>query len=157
MKPQLRKATIQDAVYVSQNLRPADLSEIEGLGRTPFNCVLGVLMCEDTFAFTNYKGDLAGIGGVIPDSDGNAGIWTLCTPALETMGLTFLRRAKIHIDVLTKPYKMVYALCDSRNKLHHRFLKFLGFKALRAIPQPPFNIPYYEVVKLCVYSSEPVP
>jgi hypothetical protein len=107
-------------------------------------------MCEDTFAFTNYKGDLAGIGGVIPDSDGNAGIWTLCTPALETMGLTFLRRAKIHIDVLTKPYKMVYALCDSRNKLHHRFLKFLGFKALRAIPQPPFNIPYYEVVKLCV-------
>lgn len=149
MKPQLRKATIEDAIYVSQNLRPADLSEIEGLGRTPFNCVLGVLLCEDTFAFTNYNGDLAGIGGVIPDGDGNAGIWTLATPAIETMGLTFFRRAKQHIEVLTKPYNMVYALCDSRNKLHHRFLKFLGFKALRAIPQPPFNIPYYEVVKLC--------
>tara|TARA_R100000908_G_C3740964_1_gene137549 strand:+ start:394 stop:852 length:459 start_codon:yes stop_codon:yes gene_type:complete len=149
MKPQLRKATIEDAIYVSQNLRPADLSEIKGLGRTPFNCVLGVLLCEDTFAFTNYNGDLAGIGGVIPDSDGNAGIWTLATPAIETMGLTFFRRAKQHIEVLTKPYNMVYALCDSRNKLHHRFLKFLGFKALRAIPQPPFNIPYYEVVKLC--------
>jgi hypothetical protein len=149
MKHLIRKATLEDAIYVSQNLRPADLSEIEGLGRTPFNCVLGVLMCEDTFAFTNYKGVLAGIGGVIPDDDGNAGIWTLCTPALETMGLTFLRQAKRHIDTLTKPYKMVYALCDSRNKLHHRFLRFLGFKALRAIPQPPFNIPYYEVVKLC--------
>ena len=153
MKHLIRKATIEDAIYVSQNLRPADLSEIEGLGRTPFNCVLGVLMCEDTFAFTNYKGDLAGIGGVIPDSDGNAGIWTLCTPALETMGLTFFRQAKRHIDELTKPYKMVYASCDSRNKLHHKFLKFLGFKALRAIPQPPFNIPYYEVVKLCAVQS----
>lgn len=153
MKTQLRKATIEDAIYVSQNLRPADLSEIEGLGRTPFNCVLGVLLCEDTFAFTNYNGDLAGIGGVIPDGDGNAGIWTLATPAIETMGLTFFRRAKQHIEVLTKPYNMVYALCDSRNKLHHRFLKFLGFKALRAIPQPPFNIPYYEVVKLCAIPS----
>ena len=153
MKHQIRKATLEDAVYVSQNLRPADLSEIEGLGRTAFNCVLGVLMCEDTFAFTNYEGDLAGIGGVIPDSDGNAGIWVLCTPALEKMSLTFFRRGKSYIEQLTKPYNMVYALCDSRNKLHHRFLKFLGFKALRAIPQPPFNIPYYEVVKLCAIPS----
>ena len=153
MKHLIRKATLEDAIYVSQNLRPADKSEIEGLGHTPFNVVLGVLMCEDTFAFTNYQGDLAGIGGVIPDSDGNAGIWTLCTPALETMGLTFFRQAKRHIDALTKPYKMVYASCDSRNKLHHKFLKFLGFKALRAIPQPPFNIPYYEVVKLCAVQS----
>jgi hypothetical protein len=150
MNPQLRKATIKDAIYVSNNLRPADQSEIEGLGHTPFNIVLGVLLCEDTFAFTNYEGKLAGIGGVIPDSDGNAGIWTLCTPAIDNMGVTFFRRAKQHIELITKPYSMVYALCDSRNKLHHRLLKFLGFKALRAIPQPPFNIPYYEVVKLCV-------
>ena len=157
MKHLIRKATIEDAVYVSQNLRPADLSEMEGLGCSPFNCVLGVLMCEDTFAFTNYDGDLAGIGGVIPDSDGNAGIWTLCTPAIDNMGVTFFRQCKQGIDMFTKPYKMVYALCDSRNTLHHKLLKFLGFKALRSIPQPPHNIPYYEVVKLCAYSSEPVP
>ena len=153
MKHQIRKATLEDALYVSQNLRPADLQEIEGLGHTPFNVMLGILLCEDTFAFTNYQGELAGIGGVIPDDAGNAGIWTLCTPALESMGLTFFRQAKRHIDALTKPYKMVYALCDSRNDLHHKFLKYLGFKALRAIPQPPFNIPYYEVVKLCVIPS----
>ena len=149
----IRKATIEDALYVSQNLRPADLSELQGLGHTPFNVMLGILLCKDTFAFTNHAGELAGIGGVIPDDDGNAGIWTLCTPALESMGVTFFRQAKRHIDALTKPYQMVYALCDSRNKLHHKFLKFLGFKALRAIPQPPFNIPYYEVVKLCAIPS----
>ena len=122
MKHKIRKATLEDALYVSQNLRPADLQEIQGLGHTPFNVLLGILLCEGTFAFTNYTGELAGIGGVIPDEDGNAGIWTLCTPALESMGLTFFRQAKRHIDALTKPYKMVYALCDSRNKLHHKFL-----------------------------------
>ena len=149
----IRKATIKDALYVSQNLRPADLSELQGQGHTPFNVVLGILLCKDAYAFTNYEGELAGIGGLIPDDEGGAGVWVLCTPALESMGLTFFRQAKRHMNDLTKPYKMVYALCDSRNKLHHKFLKFLGFKALRAIPLPPFNIPYYEVVKLCVTQS----
>ena len=145
----IRKATIEDAIYVSQNLRPADLSEIQGVGHTPFNVVLGILFCEDAFAFTNHEGELAGIGGVIPDDEGNARIWVLCTPALNTMSRTFFRQGKQYVEVLTKPYKMVYATCDSRNKENHRFLKFLGFKALRSVPQPPFNIPYYEVVKLC--------
>ena len=146
---QIRKATIEDALHVSQNLRPADLSELEGVGQTKFNVVLGVLWCEDTFTFTNHDGEVAGIGGVIPDGEGNARIWVLCTPAIKSMGKTFFRHGKQYVEELTKPYKMVYATCDSRNKENHRFLKFLGFKALRAIPQPPFNIPYYEVVKLC--------
>ena len=65
------------------------------------------------------------------------------------MGRTFFRQAKRRIDELTKPYKMVYAQCDVRNKLHHRFLKHLGFKALRTVPTGPDNLPYYEVVRLC--------
>ncbi len=145
----IRYATLKDANYVAQNLRYEDRMELAGLGHTPFQVPLGYLMCEDTFAFTNYDGELAGIGGIIPDEENNVYIWVLCTPAISKMGITFFRQAKARIDELTEGYKMAYALCDSRNKLHHRFLKFLGFKALRAIPQEPYYIPYYEVVKLC--------
>ena len=67
----------------------------------------------------------------------------------KSMGKTFFRQAKRHIDELTKPYKMVYAQCDTRNKLHHRFLKHLGFKALRTVSTGPNNLPYLEVVRLC--------
>ena len=149
MTPELRKATLQDALYVANNLRPEDQRELEGMGYTPFQVVWGVLLCEDTFAFTNYENKLAGVGGVIPDDEGNAYIWTLCTPDIMSMGKTFFRQAKRHIDGLTKPYKMVYAQCDTRNKLHHRFLKHLGFKALRTVPTGPYNLPYLEVVRLC--------
>ena len=65
---------------VANNLRPEDQQELEGMGYTPLQVVWGVLLCEDTFAFTNYENKLAGVGGVIPDDEGNAYIWTLCTP-----------------------------------------------------------------------------
>ena len=146
---ELRKATLQDALQVASNLRPEDQRELEGMGYKPFQVVWGVLLCDDTFAFTNYENKLAGVGGVIPDDEGNAYIWTLCTPDIYSMGKTFFRQAKRHIDELTKPYKMVYAHCDIRNKLHHRFLKHLGFKALRTVSTRPYNLPYLEVVRLC--------
>ncbi len=154
MKPEIRYATLKDAHYVAQNLKFEDRMELAGLGHTAFQVVLGYLFCEESFTFTDYNGELAGIGGVIPDQEGNAYIWVLCTPAITKMGLTFFRQAKAKIDEITEGYNMVYALCDSRNKLHHRFLKFLGFKALRAIPQEPYYIPYYEVVKLCVSQQQ---
>lgn len=154
MKATIRDATFEDAIYVSQNLREADRSELEGLGHTGFQVILGYLFCEDSFTIINYKGEIAGIGGFIPDEQRNAYVWILCTPALETMGYTFLRRARRHLEERANPfYNMVYALCDSRNKLHHRFLKHMGFKALRSIPQAPHHIPYLEVVKLCAIPS----
>ena len=149
MTLELRKATLQDAIHVANNLRPEDQSELEGMGFTPFQVVWGVLLCEDTFAFTNYENKLAGVGGVIPDDEGNAYIWVLCTPDIYSMGVTFFRHGKAYIDELTKPYKMVYAQCDQRNKIHHRFLKHAGFKALRTVSTGPYNLPYLEVVRLC--------
>ena len=149
MKAGIRYATLKDANYVAQNLRPEDREELAGLGHTPLQVVLGYLFCEETFAFTNYDEELAGIGGLIPDEDGGAYIWVLCTPAVSKLSVTFFRRAKEWLEENSKDYTMVYATCDTRNKLHHRFLKYLGFKALRAVPQLPYHIPYYEVVKLC--------
>ena len=151
MTHQIRKATVADAIAVATNLRPEDRKEMEAMGQDPFQLVWGVLLCADSFAFTNYENQLAGVGGVLPDSEGNAYIWTICTPHINSMGITFFRAAHRRIDELVEPYNMVYALCDSRNKLHHRFLKYLGFKALRTVPTGPTNIPFYEVVKLCAH------
>ena len=151
MNTELRYATLQDAQSVALNLRHEDKEEMAGVGHTPFYVLLGYLFSETTFAFDNTDGELAGIGGLIPDDDGDSAyIWMLCTPAVTKMGLTALRQAKDRLDELSAPYKMLFSLTDSRNKLHHRLLRYFGFKALRAVPQHPYHIPYYEVVKLCV-------
>ena len=150
MNYEIREATIDDAIYVSQNLREADRSELAGLGHNPFQVILGFHFCEDCITVLNNKKEIAAIGGFIPDGEGNAYVWILCTPSIESMGFTFFRRARAEIEERAKPfYNMLYALCDSRNRLHHRFLKHMGFQALRAIPQAPYHIPYLEVVKLC--------
>ena len=154
MSYEIREATIEDAIYVSQNLRDADREELAGLGHNPFQVILGFHFCEDAFTVLNHQKEIAGIGGFIPDGAGNAYIWVLCTPALESMKYTFFRRARAEIEKRSEPYyNMLYAYCDSRNKLHHRFLKYMGFKALRAVPQAPYHIPYLEVVKLCAMSD----
>ena len=150
MTYKIRDATLADANYVAQNLRDADREELAGLGHSSFQVILGFLSCEDCFVVINHKDELAAIVGFVPDGDANAYIWALCTPAIESMALTWFRNGRQVLEERAGPfYNMLYALCDTRNTLHHRFLKHLGFQALRAVPQAPYHIPYLEVVKLC--------
>ena len=154
MNTELRYATLLDAQSLALNLRTEDKEELAGLGHTPFYVLIGYLFSETTFAFDNYDGELAGVGGLIPQEDDTAYIWLLCTPAITKMGKTFFRRAEERLSEYLEPYKMVFSLTDSRNDLHHKLLQHLGFKALRAVPQHPYHIPYYEVVKLCATPSQ---
>lgn len=145
----LKPATIKEALEVASNLRPEDKSELEGMGYSPFQVVLGVLFTKDPQAFYNYQGELAGVGGVIPDEEGSGYIWMLCTPAVQKLSVAFYRQARRHLSTLEKQYKMLYSNCDHRNSMHHRLLTHLGFKAINTTPVGPLNLPYYEVVKLC--------
>lgn len=150
MNFKIRDATIADALYVCEHLRDEDREELAGLGHSPFNVINGFIISEDCFVVLNNKDEIASIVGLVPDGSGNAIVWALCTPAIETMGRTWIRRARQVLEERTAPfYNMLYAYTDSRNKLHHRFLKHTGFIGLRAIPQAPYHIPYIEVVKLC--------
>ena len=150
MNFEIRDATIEDAIYVSEHLRKEDREELAGQGHSPFNVIHGFIISEDCFVVLNNKKEVASIVGLVPDKKGNACVWALCTPAIETMGRTWIRRARQVLEERTNPYyNMLWAITDSRNTLHHRFLKFTGFTGLRAVPQAPYHIPYIEVVKLC--------
>lgn len=150
MNFEIRDATLSDAIYVAENLRDEDREELAGLGHSPFNVIHGFIISEDCFVVLNNQKEVASIVGLVPDGSGNAAVWALCTPAIETMGRTWIRRARQVLEERTAPfYNMLWAYTDSRNTLHHRFLKFTGFTGLRAVPQAPYHIPYIEVVKLC--------
>lgn len=150
MNFEIRDATIDDAIHVAENLRKEDREELAGLGHSPFNVIQGFIISEDCFVVLNNKQEVAAIVGLVPQPDKSAIVWALCTPAIETMGRTWIRRARQVLEDRTNPYyTMLWAYTDSRNTLHHRFLKHVGFKGLRAIPREPYHIPYIEVVKLC--------
>lgn len=146
-----RKATKKDALLVAANLRDEDRREIEGLGHSPLALVWCVETSAHATAFVNRDGELAGIAGIGPDDrEGVGQVWMICTPAVEKNPVTFVRQAKLWLADVAKDYTMLWNLMDSRNKLHHKLVKMLGFKSIRYFCPPPYQtIPYIEIVKLC--------
>ena len=145
-----RTATMSDAIKLASSLRPEDQREIEGLGHTPLALVWCVENSTHATAFFNRDGELAGIAGVVPDGRPGVGqVWMICTPAVETIPITFVRQAKLWLSRVGEDYQMLWNQMDFRNKLHHKLVKWLGFKAITTVFPPPYNLPYLEIVKLC--------
>lgn len=144
-----KPATIEDALRVANNIRPEDKAEVEGMGANLLHLPYSALTSKHCSTFW-HDDVLGGIAGVVEyDNDGTGYVWMLCTPAVETRPHIVARNARRWINGLSKHYKLLYSLADTRNAVHHRLLKFLGFKALRVVPVGPNQLPYYEIVKLC--------
>ena len=150
MKPFYREATVKDAAVVANNLRKEDLMEVEGLGHSlvvlPF-----LVHCSSTaIAFFDEDGTIAGVGGIMPDTRPHVGqVWMLCTPIVTRKPHTFVRHLRRWLKE-QHDYRLLWNIADARNHFHHKLLKILGFKAIKMTYQPPHNLPYLEIVKLCV-------
>jgi len=146
-----RPATVADAFYVAANIRPEDKREIEGLGHTP----LALVWCvENTDAVTliNRDGEVCGLAGIGKDDRPGVGqVWMICTPAIEKNPVTFVRQARKWIADAGKDYRMLWNQMDTRNTMHHKLVHLLGFKILRLVFPPPYQLPYFEIVKLCAH------
>ena len=148
-----RDATVKDGLRVVNNLRPEDRSEMEGIGVSILSLPFGVLISEHAVYFFSKEGKAAGLAGIVR-LDNNVGqIWMLCTPVIHDAPITFVREAKKWLDNIQGEYTLLWNVADARNQVHHKLLKHLGFKALRTVPVGPKNLPYYEIVKLCVPSQ----
>ena len=146
---QYRPATIRDAVSVANNLRAEDKAEVEGLGQSLLHLPFGVVVSNHSTAFHSRDGELAGIAGITDVEPGVGQIWMLCTPVIHKEPITFVRQAKLWLTGVEHNYRLLWNLADARNHVHHKLLKHLGFKALRAVPVGSEQLPYFEIVKLC--------
>ena len=145
---QYRPATLADVVTVSKNLRADDLREVEGLGYSPKDIPYSYLISEVCVYFYDKDDNPAGVAGVV--REGVFGkIWMLCTDVIHNEPIKFVRQAKSWINSIEKDYQLLYNVVDTRNTVHHKLLKHLGFKALSVQHVGPDHLPYYEIVKLC--------
>jgi hypothetical protein len=147
---QYRPATIRDAITVANNLRIEDRKEVEGLGLSLLHLPFGIATSNHATYFFTKEGEAAGIAGVADVGDGVGQVWMLCTPKILEESITFIRQSKLWLSEVEHNYQLLWNLADARNHIHHKLLKHLGFKALRSVPAGPSQLPYYEIVKLCV-------
>lgn len=154
---QYRPATIRDGFTVAQNIRKEDLQELRGLGYDLLNIPVGLLTSEHPTVFFTKEGEIAGCAGVNRE-EGNVGrIWMLCTKAIHKEPITFVRQAKKWLNNIESNYRLLWNLADARNHTHHKLLRHLGFKAIRAIPVGEEQNLYFEIVRLCVQQPSQPP
>ena len=149
MKPYYRPATVKDSLAVANNMRPEDRREIEGLGHSPLGLPFCTLVSSPSVAFFDEKDRIAGVAGIIPETDHIGQVWMICTPVVQEKPQHLVRGARRWLNE-DHGFRLLWNLADARNHFHQKMLKLLGFKAIRTVYTGPQNLPYLEIVRLCV-------
>ncbi len=135
--------TLEAATQVASNLRPDDLREVEEGHGIPSALLPSLMSSNPSYVyFTVPDGKTAGMAGVGEKGD----IWMLCTPDIHRYPITFAREAKRYVDSRTEP--LLWNIVDSRNKVHLKLLRFLGFKFLRKFEYGPNKVQFIEFCRV---------
>lgn len=153
MNPLIRPATIDDALFVAQNLQEADRQEVLGTGHDPILALpYSITVSESPVALISPEGKVAGVAGVSRTDAHSGGIWLLTTDVVKQHPKLFIQGAKEWVAQQTG-YEMLHNIADPRNQSHLKLLKILGFKRLGYVSVGPNRLTYVEFAKLtpCAY------
>jgi hypothetical protein len=152
MNDLIRPTTWQDVEDLSHNLRVEDIEEASAHGQEPFDA-LATGVENSTVCYTLFEpnGTPAAILGVAPGVYPRFGaVWLLGSTAIERHGITFLRNSKA---VLLQLYEetgcdALYNYTYGKNTVHHRWLRWLGFKFIAKHRLGVRGDLFYEFVRL---------
>ena len=150
----VRSATVADAVSIAPHLREADRQEVQAfLGVSP-EVALPMSVGKnqgDAWAMIGDAGELVGLFGVDPVAlyPDFGLVWLVATDDLKKYQRQFLREGHEWLDHLHALYPLLGNYSDSRNKLHHRWLKWMGFSFLHEEKQfGPERRPFIQFARL---------
>lgn len=148
----VRNARYEDVPSLVDDLRAADLAEIQAAShRPPMEVLATGIDLGPTEVACLPNGTPAAIYGVAPTGfNPDLGIvWMVATNGFCQLHRQFLRECRQHIQRIGQNYKAIYNYTDARNKVHHRWLKWAGFHIIKEHPK--FGVegrPFYEFVRL---------
>lgn len=148
---QIVPATLAHAEQLSRTLREADLRELREVepDAQP-KAIIAWSLGVSTSAFTAVLNDrVVCMGGVAPRGDGSGSVWLLGTDLMVSHKVALGRVSPPCVDLMHKEYRIIHNHADSRNHVHLRWLRWLGFKELPSVTDfvksgVPF-IPFYHI------------
>jgi hypothetical protein len=140
---------LKHVAELSVTMRQEDREEIWHLARSTPEKALRVAYETCTYNRTVLlDGKVALIFGVGGEK-GRVGIpWMLASPLLQKVRKPFLREAKGFLDEMSEGYPVLHNLAWSKNTEHIRWLKWMGFTFLPAVPMGPDGELYIEFYKV---------
>ena len=134
----VKPSTESDGVWLSSRLRTADRDELAATTKLPAVRVLvdGIRASSPCYTIHTREGDPCGIFGTRESDDPAVGVvWMLCSDDLLTISRTFVRHSRGWLKELHGQYRQLYNVIDARNKVHLRWLSWMGFEFLQDIPK----------------------
>jgi hypothetical protein len=148
----IRSSIGADVDFLTDNLRKEDIEEVQAGGLTPFGALFqGYAISDPCWTLLDDGGSPIAMVGVCSSPNPSLGlVWLLGTRGIEDFSYKFAKYSKPALERLFEEtgYDGLYNYTHAHNELHHRWLRWLGFKFLRKIDLPPNNQPFYEFVKL---------
>ena len=80
------------------------------------------------------------------DNETSANVWLLGTDRIKDVRWQFLRKSKEWMSHVSKDYEMLWAVSDSRNKVHQKWYEWLGFDIVQTVLVGPFSLPFYHIM-----------
>ena len=156
MIPIVRNSEVEDALKMAHNLRKADMNELQAvLGNnldTAHILYEGIKNSDNPRTFL-VDGNPAAIYGVVnaQSDDLKVGwVWLLGTNKIKKAKTFFLKHSKKELAEQEKEYDVLANYVDVRNTVHIKWLKWLGFKALREVNYGVEQRKFYEFARACV-------
>ena len=147
----VRIAELEDCYWVAENMREADRNEVAALsGQEPLDALIAGFHYSDVPFTVVSDGEPAAIFGAGPVEPDVGAIWLLGTDGILKNTTRFLRESHFWLDQCARPYGMLFNYVDARNKVHIRWIKWLGFTLINLHEE--FGVeqrPFYEFVRIC--------
>lgn len=150
------EAQYKDCYAMAPNLRVEDRLEIDAaIGLEAIDGLLWACQAStECYTLMRYGKPIAMFGsGPIEGHEGHGFVWMLGTEDIKRVALTFLRHSKRWVERLMMNYKTIGNCVDARNRLHIRWLKWIGFDFSREVVSYGVRgLPFYEF-SLCATST----
>ncbi len=134
-----RKTKLKDILAVANDMRPADLAEVQAAsGREPKEVLLQCFFeGQPCMTICGEDDEPIGMWGVIPMGEMLGGVWMLAANSLvksKARQWSFLRQARSYVDQMQEEYPVLANCVDARNKVHIRWLRWMGFTFIAEHP-----------------------
>lgn len=145
------RANLRDAAELAEILRPEDRRELEEItGSSALsNLQRSVLFGAPALSLRTLSGDLAGILSVVPVGYHHGVIAMSGSKVIEENSVAFLRGSRDVLAHLDTRFDTLFNVCDARNEVHHKWLRWLGFTFIRKIDRyGAHDVPVYEFARI---------
>lgn len=129
----VRLSVEADVHDLEGRLRHADLVELEAHNIRASAALKVGLVASDPCYTLEHRGRCIAMFGATPvfEEPGMGNVWLLGSDEISEVRITFLRQSHQWLERIAGDYEALSNVVHEDNELHHKWLKFLGFKFIR--------------------------